>query len=164
MMLYFIKGASPREYVHMGEPVTIGGVQYPAGFPMGQIPGAMAVTFPPRPDDRFYVVNEVYSGPNVTYDAKPLPLDDAEGVDGRVVYGLRSQEVAKVKATAGSLLAPTDWMVVRAAEGVKPISAEVKAYRDAIRAKSNEAEAAILACKTVEELSSLPYIAWPESL
>lgn len=87
------------------------------------------------------------------YDAQTQTMvDTAERV---VTKGLKSQMVAQVKATAGSLLSATDWKVTRAAEGVKAVDAETLAARAAIRAASNANEAAILACTTVEELAAL---------
>jgi hypothetical protein len=85
-------------------------------------------------------------------DGKPAMVDSTERL---VTKGLKSQFVAQVKATAGSLLAPTDWKVTRAAEGVKAVDADTLATRAAIRAASDANEAAILACTTVEELAAL---------
>jgi len=85
-------------------------------------------------------------------DGKPAMVDSTERL---VTKGLKSQFVAQVKATAGSLLAATDWKITRAAEGVKAVDAETLAARAAIRAASNANEAAILACTTVEALAAL---------
>lgn len=48
---------------------------------------------------------------------------------------------ARVRAEAARRLAATDWMVMRAAEGGKPVPADVLSLRAAIRARSNEIEA-----------------------
>jgi len=69
-----------------------------------------------------------------------------------VTKGLKSQWIAQVKATAGSLLAQSDWKVTRAAEGIKPVDADTLARRSAIRAYSDSLEAQIKACTTVEAL------------
>jgi hypothetical protein len=87
------------------------------------------------------------------YDAQTETMVDS--TERLVTKGLKSQFVAQVKAAAGSLLAPTDWKVTRAAEGVKAVDADTLAARAAIRAASNANEAAILACTTVEELAAL---------
>lgn len=152
---------------------THDGIQYPANWLRLASPaerasiGITEASDPVAYDDRFYW------GPG-----NPKLLDDREEFDEQgnslfvkvydaqtqtmvdttervVTKGLKSQMVAQVKATAGSLLAATDWKVTRAAEGVKAVDAETLAARAAIRAASNANEAAILACTTVEELAAL---------
>jgi len=90
-------------------------------------------------------------------DGKPAMVDSTERL---VTKGLKSQMVAQVKATAGFLLAPTDWKVTRAAEGVKAVDADTLAARAAIRAASDANETAIKACTTVEQLAALQ-LTWP---
>ena len=69
-----------------------------------------------------------------------------------VTKGLKSEWIAQVKATAGSLLAQSDWKVTRAAEGIKPVDSAILTRRAAIRAYSDSLEAQIKACTTVEAL------------
>ncbi len=69
-----------------------------------------------------------------------------------VTKGLKSEWIAQVKGTAGSLLAQSDWKVTRAAEGVKPVDQATLDRRAAIRAYSDSLEAQIKACTTVEAL------------
>ncbi len=66
-----------------------------------------------------------------------------EGGEQVVTLGLKSQAIATVKAQAGGLLAPTDWMVVRSAENGTDIPADVLAYRAAVRLASETIETAI---------------------
>lgn len=90
-------------------------------------------------------------------DGEPAMVDTTE----RLIHkGLKSQMIAQVKATAGSLLAATDWKVVRASEGVKPVDADTLAARAAIRAASDKNEVAITACTSVDALAVLQ-ITWP---
>jgi len=124
---------------------THNGVQYPANWLRLASPAereAIGITEAPDPepyDQRFYW------GPD-------LPKDHAQLVE---------QWVGQTKTTAGTLLAPTDWMITRNAEpGGKPASDEVLAQRAAIRAKSDEKEAAIQATTTTEELAA--YITGPD--
>ena len=81
-------------------------------------------------------------------------LDDVNAVDDDgnaimedgvqvVTLGLKSNAIATVKAQAGGLLAPTDWMVVRSAENGTDIPADVLAYRAAVRLASETIETAI---------------------
>jgi len=124
---------------------THNGVQYPANWLRLASPAereAIGVTEAPDPepyDQRFYW------GPD-------LPKDHTQLVE---------QWVGQTKTTAGTLLAPTDWMITRSAEpGGKPASDEVLAQRAAIRTKSDEKETAILATTTTEELAA--YITGPD--
>ncbi len=93
------------------------------------------------------------------YDAQTQAMVDT--TERLVTKGLKSQWIAQVKATAASLLAPTDWKVTRAAEGVKAVDADTLAARAAIRAASDANETAIKACTTVEQLAALQ-LNWPK--
>jgi hypothetical protein len=99
----------------------------------------------------------------ITEGADPVPHDDrfywAPG-NPKDLDQLKAQFVGQVKSIAGSLLAPTDWKIVRAAEGVKACDQETLDSRAAIRAASDMNEAAISACATVDELSSIEFT-WP---
>lgn len=84
-------------------------------------------------DNRFY-----WSANN------PKAIDDVTDEDGNVSLGLKSQYKAQTKATAGSLLAPTDWYVVRKAEdSTTTIPTDVATYRVAVRTASGTIETAI---------------------
>lgn len=157
--MYYIPSASPV-YVRDDGGFRTDSAVYPAGWLTQASPADLAcvgaqkvVETNARPNDRYYVVREVFDGPTLTYDATPMDLDDLKG-----------REVRSVKATAGSLLSETDWKVVRAAEGAKPLDDATATYRAAVREASNAAEVAILACTTVEELAALPAPAWPEAV
>ena len=131
-----------------------------------------------RPDDRYYWVT---ANENGSYTATPKALEDREEVDqdGNPMYvqvldktdpenpvmvnstkrlitkGLKSNHIAQVKQTANSILAQTDWMVIRKAERNVDISADTVAYRAAVVAKAAELETAISAVNTVEDLKEL---------
>jgi len=130
-----------------------------------------------RPDDRYYWVT---ANENGSYTATPKALEDREEsdengnplyvkvlgeVDGKpamvdsaerlVTKGLKSNHIAQVKQTANSILAQTDWMVIRKAERNVEIPADTVAYRAAVVAKASELETAISAVTNVEELIAL---------
>jgi hypothetical protein len=131
-----------------------------------------------RPDDRFYWVSQDADG---LYIATPKLLDDREesDADGNPMFvkvldntdpenpvmvdsdkrlvtkGLKSNFIAQVKQTAGSILAQTDWMVIRKAERDVAIPTATATYRASVVAKATELEASITAVTTVEELASL---------
>ncbi len=130
----------------------------------------LGVVFVDDPQEQSYD-QRFYWGPN-----NPKLLDDREEVDadGNPLYvkvldnskppqmvdsterlvtkGLKSQWIAQVKQTAGSMLAQSDWMVIRKAERAIDIPQDVVTFRTAVVAECNRLETAILACTSVEEL------------
>ena len=126
-----------------------------------------------KKDEAYYInTNISYSYDNGVVTASygiatPKPLDDVLFVEGDEIpsdkavgdvksYGLKGLEIAKIKAQAGGLLAPTDWYVIRYQEdNTKTIPTDVATYRNNIRAKSDEMETQINACTTVDELKAL---------
>jgi len=118
-------------------------------------------------DNRFYWSKDLPKALEdkleVKEDGSPLmvqkynPVTEAmEDTDKQVVTkGLKSQFIAQVKQTAGSILAQTDWMVTRKVERDVAIPAEVVAYRASVVAKADELEASISAVTTVEQLAGL---------
>jgi hypothetical protein len=83
------------------------------------------------------------------------PLLDEDGVQV-VTKGLKSNAIALVKTQAGGLLAPTDWMVIKASEVADySVPADVLTYRAAVRAASNTIEAAITACTDLASFMAL---------
>lgn len=146
-----------NQTIPLDTPFTHNGIQYPANWLRLTTPeekeaiGITEVPDPVRADDRLYWDGNFNN---------PKALEDVtETVDGEeyTTKGLKSQFIAQIKSQAGSLLASTDWKVVRAAEGGKPLDDEAKDARIAIRTKSDEFEAQIKACTTVEELAALNF-------
>ena len=84
------------------------------------------------------------------YDAETETMIDSD--ERLVTKGLKSQWIAQVKQTAGSMLAQTDWMVIRKAERGVDIPQTVQDKRAAIVAEADRLETAITACTTVEQL------------
>jgi hypothetical protein len=87
-----------------------------------------------------------------TVDGKPAMVDSTERL---VTKGLKSNFIAQIKTTAGSILAQTDWMVIRKAERNVDIPSSVATYRASVVAKATELETAISAVTTVEQLIAL---------
>jgi len=82
----------------------------------------------------------------------PVMVDSTERL---VTKGLKSNFISQVKTTAGSILAQTDWMVIRKAERNVDIPTSVATYRASVVAKATELEASISAVTTVEQLIAL---------
>ena len=126
-----------------------------------------------KKDEAYYINTDIsysFDGSSVigSYGtATPKPLDDVLFVEGDEIpsdkqvgdvkqYGLKGLEIAKIKAQAGGLLAPTDWYVIRYQEdNTKTIPTDVATFRNEVRAKSDEMESQINACTTVDELKTL---------
>jgi len=128
------------------DPAT--GIQYPANWLRLSSPedrAAIGITEAPDPiwyDQRFYW------GPE-------LPKEHSQ---------LVGQWIDQTRATANTLLAPTDWMVIREADNGKPMDAAIKAERQGIREAAGTKIAAINATATTAELAayitSAAYSSW----
>ena len=93
-------------------------------------------------DNRYYWTGNVTIADGVgTYEAIP-----------RDVETLKEQMVSTVKGQVGSRLKATDWMVIREMDGGDAMSADVKAYRSAIRAEGNAKEAEVNALVTLDDV------------
>jgi hypothetical protein len=154
---------------------TNDGIQYPANWlrlateAEKSAIGITEVADVVRADDRFYWDGNLANPKaledrlEVKEDGSPLmvqkynPVTEAmEDTDKQVVTkGLKSNFIAQVKQTAGSILAQTDWMVTRKADIGTDIPESVVAYRASVRAKADELEVSISAVTTVEQLASL---------
>tara|TARA_R110001599_G_scaffold152659_2_gene337638 strand:- start:430 stop:987 length:558 start_codon:yes stop_codon:yes gene_type:complete len=76
--------------------------------------------------------------------------------DGITTPGLKTKHKEIIKKQASGLLTPTDWHVIKATEVESySVSAEQTTYRAAVRTASNDMEALIDACNTVDELAAL---------
>jgi hypothetical protein len=129
--------------------------------------GVVEVADEPTYDQRFYwsvgnpkLLNdreEVDEEGNPLYEKVLFVNKDGDSLmvdsDKRLVTkGLKSQWIAQVKQTAGSLLAATDWMVIRKAERGVAVPDSVALYRADVIVEADRIETAIKACTTVEEL------------
>ena len=128
------------------------GTQYPSGWlnqATEEQKAAIGITWVAdavRADDRFYWDGNINN---------PKALADVtETVDGKeyVTKGLKSNFIAQTKQIAGSLLAQTDWYVVRKAERNVDIPANVVTKRAAIVTEADRLETAITNAANVEAL------------
>jgi hypothetical protein len=147
---------------------VIGGIRYPhlRDPALREQLGVTEVADPDRWDERFYwgvgnpkllndreesdeQGNPMYVKVLGMVDGEPAMVDSAERL---VTKGLKSQWIAQVKQTAGSMLAQTDWYVWRKFERNIDVPAAVATKRAAIVAECDRLETAIAACTTVEAL------------
>lgn len=126
---------------------------------------------PVRADDRYYWNGDINNPKALEnkeesdQDGNPLYVKVLGVVDGKtamvdsdkrlVTKGLKSNFIAQIKTTAGTILAQTDWMVIRKAERNVDIPTSVATYRASVVAKATELEASIAAVTTVEQLIAL---------
>jgi len=166
--MYKLNGKTLR----IGRAFTHAEVQYPSNWLQLSTEAdrnALGITWeddPVRADDRFYWDGDINN---------PKALEDKEEVDenGNPLYvkvldktdpdnpvmvdtderlvtkGLKSNMIAQVKHTAGTLLAQTDWYVTRKVERNVDIPTDVSSKRVAIVAESERLETSIKACTTV---------------
>jgi hypothetical protein len=157
---------------------TNDGIQYPANWlrlSSAEEKAAIGITEVAdavRADDRFYWDGNLANPKNlndveeVDEDGNPLYVKVLDKTDPEnpvmvdsdkrlVTKGLKSNFIAQIKQTAGSILAQTDWMVTRKADIGTDIPESVVAYRASVRAKADELEVSISAVTTVEQLAGL---------
>lgn len=145
--MFLLDGKPLAPDVPFTDPET--GIQYPANWLRNASPaeriaiGITEVPDPPYYDQRFYW------GPD-------LPKDHGQLVD---------QWTAQTRITAGTLLAPTDWMVIRQSDNGTEMPASVKELREEIRLATGAKNAAITATTDTDELAAyitgFDYPTWP---
>ena len=143
-------------------PFTVGDINYPANWLRLSTAqekkdlGITEVADAPTYDSRFY-----------WNDGTARALDDVNEVDENndpvldengnqvVTLGVKSVLKAQEKATAGSLLAPYDWYVIRKYEASKAIPTAIKTYRTAVRTACLTRETEIDNCADTAALVTL---------
>jgi hypothetical protein len=130
------------------------GIQYPANWLRLATPeereaiGITEVPDPPTWDQRFYW--------GYTEDGELIPKDHTQLVE---------QWTQQTRTTAGTLLAPTDWVIIREADNGKPADPALKQWRQDIRLATGQKNAAIEATADTAELAAYitgtEYPVWP---
>ena len=128
------------------------GTQYPANWMRltslaeKQAVGLVEVATPVSQiyDQRFY-----WSASN------PKQLEDVTDDDGNTTTGLKTLWKQKQNEIAASLLAPSDWRVIKAQETSGTVATEWTTYRAAVRTACNTRQTEIDACQDVPALKEL---------
>lgn len=130
------------------------GTQYPANWlrlstlEEKEAIGITEVPDPPQYDQRFYW----------GYDAEGhlIPKDHAQLVE---------QWTQQTRTTAGTLLQPTDWMVIREADNGAAMDPTIKTWREELRLAAGVKNTAIAATTDTDELAAYitgaDYPVWP---
>ena len=111
--------------------------------------GVTEVPDPPAPpDQRFYW--------GVDADGDPIPKDHGQLVE---------QWAAQTRATAGTLLQPTDWIIIREADNGKVADPVIKTWREMVRlaagSKVYEIEHTADTAALAAYITGPDYSAWP---
>jgi hypothetical protein len=121
---------------------TADGTQYDADW-LGQSTekerediGIVEIPNPPINDQRFYWIS--------AKDGSSTPKDHGE---------LVKLWTEQTRTTANTLIAPTDWLIIREADNKTPAPIEFKAYRQVIRDKCGEKVNIIQGTATTDELA-----------
>ena len=148
---------SNNEITEIGELQTLFPNEYQPTALYAQQHGAKEIIDGNREDERFYwvtfgsySVGETYVTRNYVNTAKALEdvTETPEGATEPITTkGLKSQYIAQFKQTANSMLASTDWTVIRKAERNVDIPADVAAKRAAILAECDRLTAAVTAAQ-----------------
>ena len=160
--------------------ITVGEVNYPANIFMLwsaselEAIGIYSVVF----DNTNLKDSKYYNNTNQSFNfadgtvtasygtATALPLDDVLftaqdetdglGTEGDVKQkGIRQGHIDAINAQAGSILQPTDWMVIRAQEGGTAVPSSITTQRAAVRTKANAMCTQITNAANVDALAAL---------
>jgi len=135
-------------------PFTHDGIQYPANWLRLATPEERAaIGISEEPDPKPWDQRWQWGW---TEDGKPIWKDHGQLVD---------QWVAQTRQTANTLLAPTDWMIIREADNGKPADQLIKLWREDIRLATGQKNAAIKATLDTPALAAYitgaDYPVWP---
>ena len=133
--------------------LTVDGVQHPANiFRAWSKAELLGIGIAPArvetPDSRYYNTGaESYTFADgewvISYETTEKNVDD-----------LKADLISKIKAHVGALLAPSDWMVVRQADGGKAVPEAWATYRNEVRAHGNSLESGVEAFASLDAVKN----------
>ena len=133
--------------------LTVDGVQHPSNifraWSKAELLGSgIAPARVEVPDSRYYNTGaESYTFADgewvIAYATTEKNVDD-----------LKADLIAKIKANVGSLLAPSDWMVIRAADGGTAMPNDWTTYRSEVRAHGNSLENGVEAFASLQAVKN----------
>ena len=168
-MFVLVENDSITKTLNTSRGITIGENQYPRAIynlwstAEREALGIYEVVFDNTnfKDEKYYIntnqsfafAGEVVTASYGSATAKALADVTENGV---TTPGLKSNHKRSIKQQANGLLTPLDWHVIKATEVESySVPADTTTYRAAVRTASNDMEALIDACSTVDELATL---------
>jgi hypothetical protein len=148
---------------------TPDGTQYPANWIRLSTPEQReAIGITEAPDSPVHD-QRYYWGYDADGNLIPKQLEDKtitpEEGEPYTQTGLKTQHIQQNKQTANTLLAPTDWYIIRKFERNIDIPENIATYRAAVITVADERETLISAVRTVAELKELYEVSvmpnWP---
>ena len=116
------------------------------------------------PDSRLYIWSMGTDG-KISKTAKNLVDEDAKDSGGNLLkdekgnqainFGVKTTLKNEVKSQQGSLLAQTDWAIIRKADKGTAIPSNIQTWRDAIRTKATAMENAIDNASNTDAVAAL---------
>tara|TARA_R110002012_G_scaffold314614_2_gene527509 strand:+ start:1872 stop:2453 length:582 start_codon:yes stop_codon:yes gene_type:complete len=130
--------------------------------------GISEVVMQPFPDQRLYSSSHNADG-SVNSTANSLTDVNQVDEDGKIILdrngnqlvtlGVKSNLKSDVKRQQASLLAQTDWAIVRKADKGTAVPSNIQTWRDAIRTKATEMETAIDNAANTDAVEAL-FVKW----
>jgi hypothetical protein len=137
---------------------TLGDVQYPASiFTLWSTAEKEAIGLYEIVVDNSNLKDQAYyinGAESITWGSNTVTKSFATATAKDLVE-LKTSHKEVINSQAASILAPTDWMVVRAAEGGTAVPSDITTSRAAVRTKANEMCTAIDAVSDVDALAAL---------
>jgi hypothetical protein len=137
---------------------TLGDVQYPASiFTLWSTSEKEAIGLYEIVVDNSNLKDEAYymnGAESITWGSNTVTKSFATAT-AKNLAELKTSHKEVINSQAAGVLAPTDWMVVRAAEGGTAVPSDITTSRAAVRTKANEMCTAIDAVSDVDALAAL---------
>ena len=139
---------------------TLGDIQYPASiFTLWSTAEKEAIGLYEIVVDNSNLKDQAYytnGAESFTWDSSARTVTKAFATaTARDLADLKTSHKEVINQQAAGNLAPTDWMVVRAAEGGTAVPSDITTSRAAVRTKANEMCTAIDAVSDVDALAAL---------
>jgi|TARA_R110001583_G_scaffold172818_2_gene326584 hypothetical protein len=133
------------------------GIQHPSNWGVWsaeerKTAGIEEIVLQSLPDKRLYTSSHNADG---SVNSTALDLDDTSESGVVVKIGVKSSLKNQVKSTQASLLAQTDWAIIRKADKGTAIPSNIQTWRDAIRTKATEMETEIDKAANTDAIEAL---------
>ena len=139
---------------------TLGDIQYPASiFTLWSTAEKEAIGLYEIVVDNSNLKDQAYyinGAESITWDSSTATVTRSFATaTAKDLAELKTSHKEVINSQAAGILTPTDWMVVRAAEGGTAVPSDITTSRAAVRTKANEMCTAIDAVSDVDALAAL---------